>query len=214
MRLRKKPWVAAALEEYGDFLLRNPGEEKKGHWQEVFGRTAPLHVELGCGKGRFISQLAAREPAVNLIGIEAQGDVIYHAARKVREQGLGNVRLLQFNINHLQDLFAAGEIDHLYINFCDPWPKKRHAKRRLTYVKFLETYRQVLRPGGWLHFKTDNQELFAFSLEQFALAGLQVERVTRDLHSAEGTDNIRTEYEEKFSGLGAKICRCEVQFRA
>jgi len=212
MRLRKKPWIAAALQEYGDFLLQRPGEEMKGKWQEQFARPGPLQVELGCGKGRFISQMAARDPSVNFIGIEAQQDVIYYAACKVRELGLTNVRLLLFDINHVTDIFAQGEIEHLHVNFCDPWPKKRHAKRRLTHVRFLEMYRGILRPGGWLHFKTDNQELFEFSLEQFAKAGLQVEKVTRDLHAEAWPDNIMTEYEEKFSGLGTKICRCEVRF--
>lgn len=216
MRLRRKPWIDEAIHEFDDFVSARDqelGEEKKGAWDEVFGRKAPLYAELGTGKGDFISQLAELHPEINYIGIEAQQDVLYSAAKKVREKGLKNVRLLVFDINNIENIFAPGEVDRFYVNFCDPWPKARHAKRRLTHVNFLEKYRRLLKKGGALFFKTDNRPLFDFSLEQFAEAGLQVEDVSFDLHAENRPDNIMTEYERKFSGFGEKINRCEVTFR-
>ena len=215
MRLRRKPWVDEAIHAFDAFVIsrgQELGEEKKGRWHEIFRREAPLYVELGTGKGDFISQMAERHPEVDFIGIEAQQDVLYMAAKKVEEKGLGNVRLLVFDINHIGDIFGPGEVDRFYINFCDPWPKKRHAKRRLTHVSFLEKYRELLSQGGELHFKTDNRPLFDFSLEQFEEAGLTVRDVSYDLHAENRPDNIMTEYERKFSGFGERINRCEVLF--
>ena len=215
MRLRRKPWVDEAIHDFDDFVFpkdRPAGEEQKGSWRQVFGREGRLYVELGTGKGDFISQLALRHPDVNFIGIEAQQDVLYSAAKKVRELGLTNVRLLVFDINNIESIFAEHEVDQFYINFCDPWPKKRHAKRRLTHVGFLEKYRRLLKKPGELHFKTDNRPLFDFSLEQFEEAGLRVQDVSYDLHAENRPDNIMTEYERKFSGFGEKINRCEVIF--
>jgi tRNA (guanine-N7-)-methyltransferase len=207
--------VDEAIHEFDSFVFSRDqeiGEEQKGHWADLFGRQAPLHVELGTGKGDFISQLAERYPAVNFIGIEAQQDVLYSAAQKIAEKGLTNVRLLVFDINNIENIFDEGEVDRFYINFCDPWPKKRHAKRRLTHVGFLEKYRKFLKKPGELHFKTDNRPLFDFSLEQFEEAGLKVQDVSFDLHAENPPDNIMTEYERKFSGFGEKINRCVVIF--
>ena len=215
MRLRRKPWVDEAIHEFDDFVYakdRELGEEQKSHWREIFGKEAPLHVELGTGKGDFISQLAERHPEINFIGIEAQQDVLYSAAKKIAEKNLSNVKLLVFDINNIETIFAPGEVDRFYVNFCDPWPKARHAKRRLTHKNFLEKYRKLLQPGGQLFFKTDNRPLFDFSLEQFAEAGLKVEDISYDLHAENRPDNIETEYERKFSAFGEKINRCEVTF--
>jgi tRNA (guanine-N7-)-methyltransferase len=212
MRLRKKPWVGQALTAYQDFVLRDADEGFKGKWREFFGRKAPLHVELGTGKGRFVSGMAACNPQIDFIGIEAQQDVLYYAAQKVKEQELKNIRLLVFNVEQLTAIFAPGEIDRLYINFCDPWPKARHAKRRLTHGGFLEKYRTVLAPGGEIYFKTDNRPLFEFTLEQLAQNNISATEVVFDLHAEEPPDNIRTEYEAKFSTLGSKICRCIIKF--
>lgn len=232
MRLRKKPWVSDALEEYSDIVLmkdllcaktvgsfinisdeiKKTGERLKGHWHEIFDRTAPLHVELGTGKGQFISQMAERHPEINFVGIEAQQDVLYYVAEKVREKQLTNVRLLVFDVENILDIFAAGEINRLYINFCDPWPKVRHAKRRLTHGNFLEKYRILLADGGEIFFKTDNRPLFDFSLEQFAEKDLKLNKLTYDLHNSDMTDNVMTEYETKFSSKGTKINRCEIKF--
>ncbi len=212
VRLRKKPWVKDAILDYGDFVRQDVTEEAKGKWADDFGRTAPLHVELGCGKGDFITGMAARHPEINFIGIEAQLDVLYAAAKKVHEAGLTNVRLLVFNIEGITNIFDESEVDRFYINFCDPWPKARHAKRRLTYRAFLERYRGLLKKGGEIHFKTDNRPLFDFSLEEFEAVGCRVEDISYDLHSEDRPDNIRTEYEEKFSAKGFKINRCEISF--
>ena len=148
MRLRRKPWVDEAIHDFDDFVFpkdRPAGEEQKGCWQQVFGRPGSLYVELGTGKGDFISQLALRHPEVNFIGIEAQQDVLYSAAKKVRALGLTNVKLLVFDINNIENIFAEHEVDQFYINFCDPWPKARHAKRRLTHVGFLRRYEKLLK---------------------------------------------------------------------
>lgn len=215
MRLRRKPWIDEAIKDYEDIVRFGPLEGLAGCWQQEFGRTAPLHVELGTGKGRFISELAERYRDVNFIGIEAQQDVLFYAAQKVRDKGLTNVRLLVFDINGITNIFTPGEVDRFYINFCDPWPKARHAKRRLTYRSFLEKYRTLLKPGGELHFKTDNRTLFDFSLEEFRECGLQLRNVTYDLHAEGapgGSENIMTEYEEKFSAKGTKINRAEILF--
>ena len=215
MRLRRKPWVDEAIHNFDSFVFSKDmeiGEEKKGQWAEIFGRQAPLQVELGTGKGDFLSQLAERNPDINYIGIEMQQDVLYSAAKKIAALELPNVRLLVFDINKIEDIFAPGEVDRFYINFCDPWPKKRHAKRRLTHVGFLEKYRGLLKKGGTIHFKTDNRPLFDFSLEQFEEAHLEVRDVSFDLHTENRPDNIMTEYERKFSGFGEKINRCEVVF--
>ena len=232
MRLRKKPWVSGVLEEYSDIVLikdlqcaktlapdanlcdeiKKTSERMKGHWHEIFSRNAPLHVELGSGKGKFISEMAERHPEINFVGIESQQDVLYYVAQKVREKQLTNVRLLVFDVDHLLEIFAPGEISRLYINFCDPWPKSRHAKRRLTHASFLDKYSIVLADEGQLFFKTDNRILFDFSLEQFAEKNLSLDKITFDLHESDFADNVMTEYETKFSGMGTKINRCEITF--
>lgn len=209
MRLRKKPWITEAIQEYENIVI--PARDG-GEWQSVFGRNAPLHVELGIGKGRFITEMAANNPGVNYIGIEAQQDVLYYAAQKVADRGLGNVRLLVFDINNILAIFQPGEVWRFFINFCDPWPKNRHAKRRLTHSRFLAMYRNLLRPGGELHFKTDNERLFEFSLNEFAASGLGLRNISLDLHHSSFQGNVMTEYEAKFSALGMKIFRCEAIF--
>lgn len=219
MRLRKKPWIAEAILEYKDFVYATEEQIatiEPGKWHEVFGRQAPLHAELGSGKGRFITQTALRNPEINYIAVEAQLDVAYYIAKKVVELGLKNVRVLVFDINNIEDIFAPAEADRFYINFCDPWPKSRHAKRRLTYRGFLEKYRKLLKPEGRIYYKTDNRPLFDFSLAEFAAVGVRVDHLTFDLHKegmeADREDNIMTEYEAKFSGKGSTINRCEIMF--
>ena len=213
MRLRKKPWIGEALGEFGDLLLRGDEPGKlKGQWKTAAGAAAKLQVEVGTGKGSFITEMARRSPETLFVGIEGQQDVIYHAAKKAREMELGNLRLLLADVAQLNEFFAPGEMDRLFINFCDPWPKVRHAKRRLTHARFLELYRQVLAENGEIWFKTDNRPLFDFSLEEFAANGLELSRVTYDLHSEAWTENVMTEYEKKFSSLGTPINRCEARF--
>lgn len=216
MRLRRKPWIDKKIADFKDICFYLPEQIQSirpGCWHEVFGRRAPLHAELGSGKGRFITQLALRHPEINYLAVEAQKDVAYYIALKARELELKNLRILVFDINHIMDIFAPNEADRFYLNFCDPWPKSRHAKRRLTHVNFLRKYRSLLKPEGDIHFKTDNRALFDFSLEQFAQENLKIDKLTFDLHADSMPDNIMTEYEEKFSALGSKINRCELRFQ-
>jgi len=215
LRIRKKPHTTEKLQTFSDFVtIDKLGEERKGNWRKIFGNdNDTLEVELGTGKGDFIVALAEKFPDKNFIGLEMEKEVVLKAARKVHEKNLSNVRLAVFDINNITEIFSDAEVDKLYINFCDPWPKNRHEKRRLTYKKFLEMYRKILKPGGEIHFKTDNKNLFDFSLEQFAEVGFEVRDVTFDLHANEPADNIRTEYENKFSALGSKINRCVVQVK-
>lgn len=206
MRLRKKPHTAEKLQAFADFVT-------VGDVQPIIpDATHELYVELGTGKGDFIAQIAERNPQINFIGLEVEATCVLAAARKIRAGNLRNVRLIVFDINNITEIFPAHAVDRLYINFCDPWPKKRHAKRRLTHARFLEMYRTILKVGGEIYFKTDNRALFDFSLEQFALAGLDVRDVTNDLHAAEPPENIRTEYENKFSAAGVPINFCVATF--
>ena len=202
MRLRKKPHTDEKLKQFADFVTI-------GDVQPITKDPArELYVELGTGKGDFITQIAERNPQINFIGLEVEATCVLAAARKVREHNLSNVRLIVFDVANIAELFAEHEVDRLYINFCDPWPKKRHAKRRLTNARFLELYKKILKRGGEIFFKTDNRGLFDYSLEQFALAELEVRDVTNDLHAEEPPDNIRTEYENKFSAAGVPINFC------
>ena len=213
MRIRKKPRTEEKLQNFSDFVtVEEIGEEKQGCWRKIFSDNLDreLFVELGTGKGDFICQLAEKNPDKNFLGLEMEKEVVLKAARKIQEKNLSNVRLAVFDINNVEKIFADGEVDRLYINFCDPWPKKRHAKRRLTYVTFLDKYKKILKSGGEIHFKTDNRDLFDFSLEQFAEKNFEVRDVTFDLHANEPAENIRTEYENKFSAQGFKINRCVV----
>ena len=188
---------------------------KDSDWRQTFSSgssSGKLFVELGTGKGDFISQLAERKSDINFIGLEMEATVVYAAARKIRERNLTNARLIVFDINNVEELFGENEVDRFYINFCDPWPKKRHAKRRLTNIRFLEKYRRILKPNGDIHFKTDNRDLFDYSLEQFELANAKVSELSYNLHDNEPVGNIRTEYENKFGSLGVPICRCVIGF--
>ena len=206
MRLRKKPHTDEKLQAFADFVTL-------GDVQPIIkDETRELYVELGTGMGDFITQIAERNPQINFIGLEVEATCVLSAARKVREKNLSNVRLIVFDINNVTEIFSEHSIDRLYINFCDPWPKNRHAKRRLTHIRFLEMYRQIIKVGGEIFFKTDNRPLFDFSLEQFTLARLDVRDVTNDLHANEPVDNIRTEYENKFSAAGVPINFCIARF--
>ena len=207
MRLRKKPHTDEKLKQFEDFVITDKTLVPSSQFL-----VPNLHVELGTGMGDFITQIAERNPQINYIGLEVEKTCVLSAARKVREKNLSNVRLIVFDINNISELFGEREVDRLYINFCDPWPKKRHAKRRLTHVRFLEMYRKILKPDGEIYFKTDNRGLFDFSLEQFALAGLEIRDVTNDLHANEPPNNIRTEYENKFSAAGVPINFCIARF--
>lgn len=175
--------------------------------------AAELQVELGTGRGSFLTKTAKKNPADLYIGLEKVPDVIYDVVLKAKAAELQNIRLVMSDISSVEEIFAMHEVDRFYINFCDPWPKKRYTKRRLTHIDFLRKYQKLLESGGQLHFKTDNERLFEFSLNHFAAADLIISNITFYLYNSGFAGNIMTEYEEKFSLQGMKIFRCEVQFR-
>ncbi|KAF0815608.1 MULTISPECIES: tRNA (guanosine(46)-N7)-methyltransferase TrmB [unclassified Cytobacillus] len=212
MRQRNKPWAKDKLAEYPQYVISEP-EKYKGKWKEAFEKDQPLHIEIGTGKGRFITGMAKANPDINYIGIELAESVIVSALDRIIEEELPNVKLLNVNANDLRDYFEKGEVNRVYLNFSDPWPKKRHAKRRLTSRSFLEIYEDVLVDKGEIHFKTDNQGLFESSLMSFSDYGMLLTYVSLDLHNSDYEGNIMTEYEEKFSLKGSRIFRCEVQYR-
>ena len=207
MRLKNVPG-ARETSDASAFTIPEP-EVWKGRWQEVFGRQAPLHIEIGMGKGQFLTALAAEHPDINYIGIEKFSSVLVRAVQKQNELELPNLRLIRMDADSITDVFASGEVDRIYLNFSDPWPKERHAKRRLTSVEFLRRYENILAKNGHVEFKTDNQPLFEFSLEAAEEAGWKLLAVTRDLHhdTALNKGNIMTEYEERFSAQGNPICK-------
>lgn len=207
--MRKKPNLIPRMERCSRVLL--PAGEKavhyRGHWRDLMPQAVQLHLELGCGKGRFTVETAAQHPDVLFIAIERVPDAMVIAMERAVERGLTNVFFLDDDAARLPLLFAPGEVDCIYINFCDPWPGQRHAKRRLTSVGFLSLYRQVLRDEGQIYFKTDNHDLFEWSLFQFPKAGYELSQVTRNLHE-NGPCGVMTDYEEKFYNLGTAINRC------
>lgn len=212
MRLRNKPWAKDFMGEHPDILIHE--DEKTGkYWKEIFGNENPIHVEVGTGKGQFIIGMAQANPDINYIGIEHFDNVIVSALEKAIEAGKpSNLRLLRGNGANLEELFTAGELDRVYLNFSDPWPKSRHAKRRLTHESFLARYENVLRKQGEIHFKTDNRKLFEYSLVSISAYGMILHDVSLDLHAEMPEDNIMTEYEEKFSAKGQPIYRLEARY--
>lgn len=211
MRARYIPEAEERLADNPHIVVAEP-EKYKGHFQERFEKKQPLHLEIGVGKGQFIVEMAKAHPEINFIGIEVQEGIIYRALEKVLEEQVENVQLIHMNAQKLTDVFAGGEIDHIYLNFSDPWPKKRHAKRRLTHQAFLRNYAEVLREEGQLSFKTDNRKLFEFSIQMFNAAHLTIREWSLDLHEDSEIENIQTEYEEKFSKQGKRIYYAKLSF--
>jgi tRNA (guanine-N7-)-methyltransferase len=212
MRLRNKPWAEDMLMEHPKYVVHEP-EQQRGKWNEIFAAKQPLHIEIGTGKGRFITEMAKANPDVNYIGIELQKSVIVSALDRLIEADLPNCKLMNVDAAELGKYFAPGDVDRVYLNFSDPWPKTRHEKRRLTYKRFLAVYEEILDKKGEIHFKTDNQGLFEYSLMSFSHYGLLLKYVSLDLHQSDFEGNIMTEYEEKFSSRGNRIYRCEVQYQ-
>lgn len=207
MRQRNVKNLEERIESNGTYLVSDP-KEMKGHWHALFGNDRPIFLEIGCGKGRFIMTKAANSPDKNFIAVEGQSNVMLRALEKAEENKLENIRLFIDYIDHLEDYFERGELDGIYLNFSDPWPKARHDKRRLTYHKRLENYFRILDDDGFVEFKTDNVALFDFTLEEIQLAGLEAIEQTRDLHHEGGkyeSGQVTTEYEEKFKSVGKPI---------
>ncbi len=212
MRLRNKPWAKDKLEQYPQYVISAP-ELLKGNWNGVFDKVQPLHIEIGTGRGRFIAEMAKANPEINYLGIEVQQSVVVDALDRLIEAELPNIKLLNVNAADVTEFFDKGEVERIYLNFSDPWPKSRHAKRRLTYKTFLKQYEEILINQGEIHFKTDNQGLFEYSLKSFSEYGLLLHYVSLDLHNSNFEGNIMTEYEEKFSKKGHRIFRSEVKYR-
>jgi len=210
MRLRN---VRGSKEEIdtNEYVIHNP-EQHKGKWKEVFGNDNPLHIEIGMGKGKFICQLAVENPNINYLGIEKYSSVLIRGIEKRKDLELSNLFFLCLDAETVNNVFDKGEVERIYLNFSDPWPKDRHARRRLTSKEFLSRYKGFLKEEGEIIFKTDNRLLFDFSLEEAENAGWDLVNHTYDLHNSEYvTGNVMTEYEEKFSGLGNPIHRMVIK---
>ena len=208
MRMRRMKNLQPRMEKCAALRIDNPAE-KKGQWKSLKPDAKALWVEVGCGKGKFTAETAEANPDVLLIAVERCREAMVVAMEKAQSMNLTNVFYIDMDVANMEEIFAPEEIDRLFINFPDPWPRKKNAKRRLTHRSFLDKYCRCVRPGGEIHFKTDNAPLFEYSLEEFAACGLEVKNLTRNLHE-NGIQGIMTGYEEKFHALGTPINRCEV----
>ena len=210
MRMRYKPWAE-------DYLKKEPNivdidGSHAGQISDWFDNDQPIYIEIGSGMGQFITTLAAQNPDINFISIEREKSVMVKVLDKVLDQGLTNIKLICNDAIELNEYFKDEEISRIYLNFSDPWPKKRHTKRRLTYHTYLTLYKQVLKKDGELHFKTDNRGLFAYSLESMSQFGMYFTKINLNLHQEDVETNIETEYERKFSDKGSRIYRMEAKF--
>lgn len=205
MRLRNIPGADEAIAD-SPHCIQEPMAEK-GRWHLIFGNENPIHLEIGMGKGQFIMKLAKEHPDINYIGIERYSSVLLRALQKMEIEPLPNIRFLCMDASIITEVFDKEEVAKIYLNFSDPWPKERHAKRRLTSRQFFERYDKILAGNGVVEFKTDNDDLFAFSMEEVAEAGWTLDAHTFDLHHDPvlNEGNVMTEYEEKFSSLGHPI---------
>lgn len=216
MRLRGRKNIRESLERQSDLVILEP-QVWKGRWRERFGNDHPIHIELGMGKGRFISTMSGMHEDINFIGMDIYDELLRRGCEKARavwrEKGredVPNLVLVRGNVEYLESMFAPGELSRIYLNFSDPWPKSKHARRRLTHPRFLKKYVELLDEDGEIHFKTDSKSLFEFSLNSFSDAGLQMRNISLDLHrDGIREDLVMTEYELKFTGLGQPIYRLE-----
>lgn len=206
MRLRHIPGSEEAIAA-SPYVISEP-QQYRGQFQHRFGNQNPIEIEIGMGKGKFITELAGRHPEINYLGIERYPSVLLHGIKKQEALQLPNLYFLCMDARTLTEVFAPEEVSRIYLNFSDPWPKDRHAKRRLTSPAFMAVYDQILEKNGLVEFKTDNQALFSYSLESIPKAGWKITDSTHDLHqSPMGLNNVMTEYETKFSSLGNPICK-------
>ena len=208
MRMRRMKNLDSRMAATSAYRIESPAA-RKGIWRELKKDCTALWVEVGCGKGKFTAETAEANPDVLLIAVERCREAMVVAMEKAQSMGLTNVFFIDMDVANIEDIFAPGEMDRLFINFPDPWPRKKNGKRRLTHRGFLDKYCRTVKEGGEIHFKTDNAPLFEFSVEEFAACGLEVKNLTRNLHE-NGIVGIMTGYEEKFHALGTPINRCEV----
>jgi len=216
MRLRNIPEAEETIKQYPQIvqIIKLGWEEEKPALQvkDLFPNNNPIQIEIGMGRGQFITTLAQSNPQINYLGIEKYTSVTYKALLKVKDNPPSNLKLLVMDAAYLTSIFEPGDVERIYLNFSDPWPKERDAKHRLTHLNKLLVYKKILQLGGEVHFKTDNVKLFEFSLNQFALADFQLKNITFDLHQSVFTDNVMTEYEERFSKQGKNIYRLEAKY--
>ena len=206
MRLKNVKGADIVIEN-SDYVIKNP-EEYKGKWNKLFNNNNPIHIEIGMGKGDFILGMSKMYPNINFIGIEMYDSVIVKAVKKIEEEKPNNLKLIRMDARLIEDIFSK-EIDLIYLNFSDPWPKNRTAKRRLTHERFLNKYESIFKNKKTIFMKTDNVDLFTFSIESLSCFGYKLKNVTLDLHNSDFEGNIMTEYEKKFSSKGVKINRLE-----
>jgi len=211
MRLRKKPWVKDEVMNYTSLIVEAP-EENKNNWEKVFQNSNPIHLEVGTGRGNFITTLASQNPHINYIALEQKQEVLVQAMRKANNSNLINIKFILGNANNLSNFFGTGELTRIYLNFSDPWPKTRHAKRRLTHKKFLTMYKQMLKEHGEIHLKTDNELLFEFSLNEALEQDFTLKNISLNLYRDEEniTKHVQTEYETLFMKKGKPIYRVEI----
>ena len=206
MRVRKKKRTADVLNSIQKIISADFDFD----WEKYFGNEKKICLEIGCGKGKFINQIALEFKDKNFVALEICPDIIISAIEKAEKNNLTNIFFIVDDVRNLEKYFLCGQVSELYINFCDPWPKKRHAKRRLTHKNFLDIYKKILAPTGKIFFKTDNKDLFDFSLNEFAANGFELKNICYDLNKKNpGIKNIETEYEEKFLILNMPIFYCE-----
>lgn len=209
MRLRYKPWAIPELEE--NKLVYFDPKENKGRWKEVFGNNNPIHLDIGAGRGKFSTIKAQNNPNINYVAIEFDAKAFVYAGRKFEEAGLTNIRGIKDIAQKLSEFFEENEVDKLYINFSNPWPKRSQHKRRLTHPLFLRMYKNILKNGGEIEYKTDNRDFFEDSLVYFEKMRFEIIEKTRDLKLEDKPDNIVTEYEEKWRGMGVPICYAKIK---
>lgn len=209
MRLRNITGSREVIAE-SNYVVHEEGlQERPGTWHDLFGNPHPIHVEIGMGKGKFIHTMAKEHPEINYVGIEKYSAVLLRAVQKMEQEELPNLKFIRMDAEEIDKVFAPGEVARIYLNFSDPWPKDRHAKRRLPSREFLGRYDRILEKGGHVEFKTDNRGLFDFAVEELEPAGWEAKVLTYDLHAEEALmrGNVMTEYEEKFSAMGNPICK-------
>lgn len=205
MRLRNIPGAIEIIREHPNFI--EEPEKLQGKWVEYFSNKNPIHIEIGSGKGKFITTLARQNQNINYIAIEKFGSVLVKLTKKIHEERFSNLAIIHADAENIMQLFDPGEIEKIYLNFSDPWPRKRHAKRRLTNIRFLEMFKKLLCNDGVIALKTDNRDLFDYSIEQFNLSGFLIEDDTYNLHNSDfSQNNVTTEYEDKFTSQNMPVC--------
>ena len=209
MRLKNVPGCRERIADSEYVADEDVLVQTAGSWKSGFKNPGELHIEIGMGKGKFIHEMALLHPDINYIGIEKYSAVLLRAVQKMEEEPKENLKFIRMDAEGIADVFAPGEVDRIYLNFSDPWPKDRHAKRRLPSREFLARYDKILKTGGRIEFKTDNRVLFDWAVEQLEDSGWKADLITYDLHADEELmkDNVMTEYEEKFSSMGNPICK-------